>query len=160
MSATPTPGSTRPRDERIIGAVSWLICAGVAAVCIARDLRMVRVGDVLSGASILAGFLFGTLVFVFQLRLRITDDPHVPNFGRLRTMIDRSFGRFAEAVVVAVLCTGLTVIADVTAHTDGTGTSSISQWWTAAIALVGVRLLTLMPLLVWDLWKAYSEIPG
>ena len=36
----------------------------------------------------------------------------------------------------------------------------MSRWWTAVIAVFGVRLLTLMPQLVWDLTKAYREVPG
>lgn len=97
------PYNSRPRDELVIRSISWLASIAIGVVCVVRDLRMERVGDVLTGASILAGFLFGTLVFVFQLRLRITDDQNIPSFGRLRTMIDQSFLRFAEAVVVACL---------------------------------------------------------
>jgi hypothetical protein len=151
---------SRPRDEAALQAVGWTLATAVAVLCIARGLRMTRAADVLSGASILTGFLFGTLVFAFQLRLRVTDDPHVPSFGRLRKLIDRSYGRLTAAVVASLLTTIASVLADVTAHSTPGEDPSVSRWWTAAIALFGVRLLTLMPQLVWDLTKAYREIPG
>ncbi len=151
---------SRPRDEVALQVSGWILAIAAGLLCIGRDLRMTRAADVLSGASILTGFLFGTLVFAFQLRLRVTDDPHVPSFGRLRRLIDRSYGRLTAAVVAALLTTVAAVLADVTAHTGAAGDPSVSRWWTALIAVFGVRLLTLMPQLVWDLTRAYREVPG
>src|SRR3954453_6587131 len=152
---------TRPRDEVALQAAGWALALGVGVLCLVRGLRMTRAADVLAGASILTGFLLGTLVFAFQLRLRVTDDPHVPSFGRLRRLIDRSYGRLTAAVVAALLTTIVAVLADVTAPGGAGGAEpSGSRWWTAAIAVFGVRLLTLMPQLVWDLTKAYREVPG
>jgi hypothetical protein len=151
---------SRPRDEVALQLAGWGLSAAVAVLCIARGLRLTRAADVLSGAAILTGFLFGTLVFAFQLRLRVTDDPHIPSFGRLRKLIDRSYGRLTAAVVAALLTTVAAVLADVTAHTAPGAEPSVSRWWTAAIAIFGIRLLTLMPQLVWDLTKAYREVPG
>ncbi len=157
----PTPSAVNERGERPLRYSGWLIGVSVAAIGVVRDLRLIPVGDVLGATSILTGFLFGTLVFVFQLRLRITDDPHVPNFGRLRRFIDLSFGHLSEATVTAIALTAVAVLADVTAHlpTDGSP-PSVNRWYTASIALLGVRLLALMPLVVWDLRKAYREVPG
>ncbi|HEX4018002.1 MAG TPA: hypothetical protein VHX15_14800 [Frankiaceae bacterium] len=151
---------SRPRDELALQVGGWLLAAAAAVLCMARGLRLTRAADVLSGAAILTGFLFGALVFVFQLRLRVTDDPHIPSFGRLRVLIDRTYGRLTGAVVAALLTTITAVLADVTAHTAPGAEPSVSRWWTAIIALFGVRLLTLMPQLVWDLTKAYREVPG
>lgn len=151
----------RPRDEVALQVLGWVLAAAVGVLCLARGLRLTRAADVLSGASILTGFLFGTLVFAFQLRLRVTDDPHVPSFGRLRRLIDRSYGRLTAAVVASLLTTAAAVIADVTAPSGPGGSDAgVSRWWTALIALFGVRLLVLMPQLVWDLSKAYREVPG
>jgi hypothetical protein len=151
----------RARDEQALRALGWTIAGTAGVFCVLRDLRLSKVGDILSGASILTGFLFGTLVFAFQLRLRATDDPQVPNFGRLRRLIDQSFGRLTSAVVMALVTTALAVLSDVTAHTPASGQdATVSQWWTAALAVTGVRLMTLMPMLVWDLKRAYREIPG
>jgi hypothetical protein len=152
---------SRPRDEIALQLAGWVLALATGLLCLGRDLRMTRAADVLAGASILTGFLFGTLVFAFQLRLRVTDDPHVPSFGRLRRLIDRSYGRLTAAVVAALLTTIAAVLADVTAHSGAAGADpSVSRWWTAVIAVFGVRLLTLMPQLVWDLTKAYREVPG
>lgn len=151
---------SRQRDEFALQVIGWALAAAVALLCALRGLRLTRAADVLSGAAILTGFLFGTLVFAFQLRLRVTDDPHIPSFGRLRKLIDRSYGRLTAAVVAALLTTIGAVLADVTAHTAPGAEPSVSRWWTAAIALFGVRLLTLMPQLIWDLSKAYREVPG
>jgi hypothetical protein len=150
----------RARDEVALQILGWGLASAVGVLCLARDLRLTRAGDVLSGASILTGFLFGTLVFAFQLRLRVTDDPHVPSFGRLRKLIDHSYGRLTAAVVGSLLTTAAAVIADVTAPSGPVGDAGVSRWWTALIALFGVRLLVLMPQLVWDLTKAYREVPG
>ena len=151
---------SRPRDERTLQVAGWVLAAAIALLCLVRGLRLTRAADVLAGAAILTGFLFGTLVFAFQLRLRVTDDPHIPSFGQLRKQLDRSYGRLTAAVVAALLTTIAAVLADVTAHSTRGAEPSVSRWWTAAIALFGIRLLTLMPQLVWDLTRAYREVPG
>ncbi len=150
-----------PHDELALRIAGWALAIAAGALCLIRALHLTKVGDVLAGAAVLTGFLFGTLVFVFQLRLRITDDPHVPSFGRLRRLIDQSYGRLTAAVVTSLLLTALAVLADVTVHTQAAvADPAVSRWWTATIAVAGVRLLTLMPMLVWDLTKAYREVPG
>jgi len=74
----------------------------LAIACFGLDLRLRTASDVLTGASIMTGFLFGFVLFAFQLRLRVTDDAHLPKFGSLRGLINRAFGRGVQAVVVSL----------------------------------------------------------
>ena len=56
----------------------------------------------------LAGFTFGLLVFVFQLRLQVSNDPRVIGTN-LGTLIDQLFTNVAYALLVGLVCVTLAV---------------------------------------------------
>ena len=71
-------------------------------------VRLVDVGQVIAGIAVLAGFTFGLLVFVFQLRLQLASDPRVIGTN-LRELIDQLFTNVAYAVLVGLACVALAV---------------------------------------------------
>lgn len=70
--------------------------------------RLVEVGQVIAGIAVLAGFTFGMLVFVFQLRLQVATDPRVVGTN-LRELIDQLFTNVAYALLVGLACVTLAV---------------------------------------------------
>lgn len=70
--------------------------------------RLVDVGQVIAGLAVLAGFTFGMLVFVFQLRLQVAMDPRVVGTN-LRELIDELFTNVAYALLVGLACVTLAV---------------------------------------------------
>lgn len=71
--------------------------------------RLVDVGQVIAGLAVLAGFTFGMLVFVFQLRLQVATDPRVVGTN-LRELIDELFTNVAYALLVGLACVTLAVV--------------------------------------------------
>lgn len=151
-----------PRGEAAATRVAWIPGAGVAAFCLGLNLQMTNVADVLTGSSIMTGFLFGFVLFAFQLRLRVTDDAHIPNFGALRGLINRSFNRSIEAVLVSLGTTVIAVCADNFQHPGAIvgAPSHVDRYWTAGIAFLGLRLVALVVMAVYDLYRAYLQTPG
>lgn len=70
--------------------------------------RLVDVGQVIAGLAVLAGFTFGMLVFVFQLRLQVATDPRVVGTN-LRQLIDQLFTNVAYALLTGLVCVTLAV---------------------------------------------------
>lgn len=71
-------------------------------------VRLVEVGQVIAGLAVLAGFTFGMLVFVFQLRLQVATDPRLVGTN-LRELIDQLFTNVAYALLVGLVCVTLAV---------------------------------------------------
>jgi len=72
------------------------------------------VGDLIAGFSVLAGFLFGLVIFVFQLRLGMTADPRVQSKLELPTLVDQLFANVLYAVLVSFALISVTVAAAAT----------------------------------------------
>lgn len=70
--------------------------------------RLVEVGQVIAGLAVLAGFTFGMLVFVFQLRLQVATDPRVIGTN-LRELIDQLFTNVAYALLTGLASVTLAV---------------------------------------------------
>ncbi len=76
--------------------------------------RVTIVGDLIAGFSVLAGFLFGLVIFVFQLRLGMTTDPRVQTKALLPTLVDQTFSNVLYAVLVSFALIATTVTAAAT----------------------------------------------
>lgn len=94
--------------------LDWGLVLGLpVAVAVAAwhfDLRIVAAGQVLAAVSILGGFLFGLLTFVFQLRIGATNDPRVPQGGRMARLLDELFYNVAYTTFVAFVIAGVSLI--------------------------------------------------
>jgi hypothetical protein len=107
------------------GFLWWQIIAqfvlpiGVFVALTVAGFRVTIVGDLIAGFSVLAGFLFGLVIFVFQLRLGMTTDPRVQTKALLPTLIDQTFSNVLYAVLVSFALIAATVAAAATEpHTE------------------------------------------
>jgi hypothetical protein len=150
-----------PTGEKITVGLMWLLAASAAALTIIKHGQTRQISDVIAGVAILTGFLFAQLLFIFQLRMRITDSSTIPNYGALRRLINASFGRAELAVLSALATTVTAVLANAFSRKTVAGVDSYpGRWWTAALLFLGVQTVWLMLMTVWDLHRAYRQMPG
>lgn len=133
---------------------------GLAGLALNRGLRLQGIGEVVGGLAILAGFLFALVIFVFQLRLAVTNDPRVDSTGMLPRLIDRLFATVSYAVLVGIATTGVAMAAASTRGTDPRSgdPEPINQWWSAALVLLFVHLLLLLAMTLRRTRIAYREL--
>lgn len=108
----------------------------------------------IAGVAIFTALLFGLVVYVFQLRMALLDNPYVPRDGDLVQFIDQVFANVNYAVVVGVVATGLGMTAAITAGDDG----HISRVWSGVVVAFGVHLMLVVFMCIKRLRAAYREI--
>lgn len=148
----------------LVGAALWV-----------GGARIGIIGDLLAGFSVLAGFLFGLVIFVFQLRLGMTSDPRTQSKTLLPVLIDHLFANVLYAVVIAFTLIAVTVVAAATEpHTapmlttpSGGGTTVIAAagvplglepWTSAVVVAVATHLLAVIGMCVSRTRRAYLEL--
>ena len=115
-----------------------------------------QLGDMASfigGTAVLHRVLFAMVVHVFQLRMQLLDNPHVPREGNLAGFIDQLFANVNYAVVVGIGATAVSMAAAVTA-TDG----HIGHIWSGVVAALGVHLMLVVIMCIKRIRAAYREI--
>lgn len=148
----------------VVGVAIWL-----------SGFRVAIVGDLIAGFSVLAGFLFGLVIFVFQLRLGITSDPRIQTKALLPTLIDQTFSNVLYAVLVSFALIATTVAAAATEpHTDPVVTPSaveggqasieagvalgLEPWVSAVVIGLAVHLLAVVGMCLSRTRRAYIEL--
>ncbi|MDH2429682.1 hypothetical protein [Sphaerisporangium sp. TRM90804] len=103
------------RDNR--SHVSWpdvtlfyLLPVGVGMICWMRGVELYVSDVLLSGVAILTGFLFGLLVHVFSLGIKVADDPRHESGDKLPTLIDELRANVSYSCGVGLLITVLLVV--------------------------------------------------
>jgi hypothetical protein len=102
------------------------------------QFRVTIIGELIAGFSVLAGFLFGLVIFVFQLRLGMSHDPRVQTRAKLPGLIDELFSNVLYAVGVAFALIFLAVVAAATEPLVIDLTTPAAQAGSAAVVLVGL----------------------
>jgi hypothetical protein len=98
----------RPRKRDYFGIFGVpLILSGVGLFF---GFRLRGVEGLLAGIAVFTALLFGLLVHVFTLRLRITDDPRISKSGRTALLIDQLQGNVAYAVLVGLFTTAVLTV--------------------------------------------------
>ena len=136
--------------------------------------RVAIVGDLIAGFSVLAGFLFGLVIFVFQLRLGMTTDPRMQTKTLLPTLIDQTFSNVLYAVVVSFTLIVATVAAAATEpHSDPVVTPApaggistivagaalgLEPWVSGAVICLAVHLLAVVGMCLSRTRRAYIEL--
>lgn len=131
-------GKPRPTD--------WIEMLGVpvvlGAVAAGFEVELHDLADVVVGVSILAGLLFGLLIYVFQLRLQLASDPRVNPRGRTIELVEQLFSNVAYAVVLGLTTTAYLVACANIAHPfEAGGPDQINRWWSAGVVTLGAHLL-------------------
>lgn len=104
------------------------------------DFRLKGVEGLLSGVSVFTALLFGLLVHVFMLGLRVTDDPRVPKGGRTSKLVDQLVSNVAYAVLAGIMATAVLMVAVSTTEKDRPLSVAISA---VVVALLVHLLLTI-----------------
>lgn len=121
-----------------------------------------RVNDasaIVGGASVLSGFLFGVVVYVFQLRQSLVHDPRVQRQARLPVLIDEMFSNVVYAVLVSFALTALALVIAATQEHDAAGVLvPTAPIVTAALVLLAAHLLAVVLMCMKRLRRAYEEL--
>lgn len=136
--------------------------------------RVGIVGELIAGFSVLAGFLFGLVIFVFQLRLGMTVDPRVQSKAQLPELIDQLFSNVLYAVLVSFALITVTIVAAATEpHTETLATVvpggaqvasnaplalGLDPWVSGLIAALALHLLAVVTMCLRRTRAAYSEL--
>jgi hypothetical protein len=130
-----------------------------AVSCGVFNVQLQGISEIVGGLSILAGFLFGLVVFVFQLRLQVTNDPRVAPHGRLPRLIDQLFANVSYAVLVGLLTTGTAIAASATRTPDPSGNLlAVNRWWSAVLVFLFFHLMLLLAMALRRTRAAYLEL--
>jgi cbb3-type cytochrome oxidase subunit 1 len=133
-----------------------LLAAGAAFKVAAR---INDASAIVGGASVLSGFLFGVVIYVFQVRQGLSNDPRVQRQARLPRLVDELFANVLYAVVVSFVAT---VLALVVASSQGYDPKGVlvptDPWLTAVFVLVAVHLLAVVAMSIRRLRRAYIEL--
>lgn len=150
-----------PKGEKAVLATIWFMGLAAAALVIIFHGKLRQISDLIGGISILTGFLFAQLLFVFQLRMRITDSQTIPTYGSLRRLINAAFSRSELAVLSALVTTVTAICANAFAGgTRGGVDIAPGRWWTAGLLFLAVQTIGLVIMTGWDLHRAYRQMPG
>ncbi len=145
----------------------WQIIAQIAVPLVLGALafklgwRVAFIGDLITGFSVLAGFLFGLVIFVFQLRLGITHDPRIQQKASLPRLIDELFSNVLYAVGVSLLAVVATIAADATSvalRASAGGGKATEPWATAVLIVIGAHLLAVMGMCIKRTRTAYAAL--
>lgn len=148
----------------VIGVTIWRV-----------GFRVTIVGDLIAGFSVLAGFLFGLVIFVFQLRLGMTSDPRVQSKVLLPTLVDQTFSNVLYAVLVSFALIATTVTAAATEpHTPLVTTPAalpggiptveagvalgLEPWVSGVVIGLAVHLLAVVHMCLRRTHRAYVEL--
>ncbi|MDB6425871.1 hypothetical protein [Curtobacterium sp. 20TX0008] len=114
---------------------------------------------IVGGASVLSGFLFGVVVYVFQLRQSLVHDPRVQGQARLPVLIDELFSNVVYAVLVSFALTAAALVIAATQSHDAKGVLVPTEpVVAAALVLVAAHLLAVVVMCMKRLRRAYEEL--
>ncbi|MEV1003580.1 hypothetical protein [Nonomuraea sp. NPDC050202] len=104
----------RNRDYLVFYAVPMSF--GIA--CYLAGFEMRDPASILAGIAVFTALLFGLLLHVFSLGLRIKDDPRQSTVGRTAQLVDQLQANVGYAVLVGIVTTALLIIAAATTGKD------------------------------------------
>lgn len=145
----------RIRDLLFFFGSPLLIGAGAAFML---RIQLENVGELVAGASILAGFSFGLAIFVFELRMSLTKGGHVPKGDQVESHIDELFSNVAYSIIAGLFLVIAAIICNVYAALPeepqflGAGT-----WWTFALTSLAFHYLLTMFMCIKRLRWAYKS---
>lgn len=120
----------------------WIFFGGPTLIAIAAlwwDVKIRGIAEVIGGMAILTALLFGLLVHVFTLGLRLSDDPRYTSSSRVTILIDELRANVAYACGNSLLLTVMLVCVAALAKNTPNGvnvpTSAISAWLFTHLAL-------------------------
>ena len=132
-------------DVRATDWISQLVIPTLVSVALTAwplHVTMHDFGQVIAGLSILGGFMFGLVTYVFQLRVSVASDPRIESSGRpVLQLLDELFANLSYAVLV---CVGGALFSVVCATVLPSPVPKGGGWRIAALATSGVVFFLLM----------------
>ncbi|MFF5054013.1 hypothetical protein ACFY1S_12610 [Micromonospora sp. NPDC000663] len=117
------------------------------------DFRLRGVEGILAGVAVFTALLFGLLVHVFTLGLRLTDDPRISKRGRTAQLVDQLQQNVAYAIVVGLFTTSVLIVGVSTTVKDRALGTPIS----ALVVFSVVHLILCMLMVLKRTQAAYDE---
>lgn len=150
-------GTERPRiriKDLLLFFGSPILIGALTAFLLRVQLQ--NVGELVAGASILAGFSFGLSIFVFELRMTLTKDGFVPKGDPVETHIDELFANVTYSIVAGLFLVLAAVICDVfVALPKAPEFMGAGTWWTFALTALAIHYLLTMFMCIKRLRWAY-----
>lgn len=119
-----------------------------------QRLEIRGASQLLAGVAILAGFVFGLLIFVFQLRMQAVDDPRIPNEGGVMTLIDELFANVAYTALIG-LVTSLTIMIPLAVQHPADAPLPLA--WGGAVVFLGAHFVLLLMMCIKRTDIAYQK---
>ncbi|MCU0116098.1 hypothetical protein [Curtobacterium poinsettiae] len=136
-----------------------MLPVGLAAASWTFGARINDASAIVGGASVLSGFLFGVVIYVFQMRQGISHDPRVQRRALLPQLVDELFANVLYAVVVSFAVTaGALVVAATQDHTKAGVLVPTGSWITALLVLGAAHLFGVVWMCVKRLRSSYREL--
>ncbi|ORL11663.1 hypothetical protein [Prescottella equi] len=145
---------TSGRLQRSDFAVFYVVPIAVGVAMWLLGVRLSEIGGYLGGLAVFTALLFALVIFVFQLRVQISDDSRFDRSSTLFELIDQIFSNVCYAVVIGVLTTGLGVVA--VTLTDGTEGAPAPL--SSALAAFALHLVLTIFMCIKRIQAAYCEV--
>jgi hypothetical protein len=149
--------------------LQFLVPLVAAASVVALQFRVTIMTELIAGFSVLAGFLFGLVIFVFQLRLSMSSDPRVQSKLALPRLVDELFSNVLYAVGVSFTLILLSVVSAATEPqlvivpaTDDSEVTveglGLDPWVSGIVVLFALHLLAVIGMCIKRTRRAYIEL--
>lgn len=134
------------RTSRADVVVFFVFPVAVGAAAVAFGLRVVGTEALLTGVAILTGLLFGLLVHVLSIGLRLQSDPRFAATSRVTILVNELRANVSWACAVGLLLTAVLAVAG-TFYPDPVE-GGLAPWFTGVVAALSLHLaLTLLMIL-------------
>jgi MFS superfamily sulfate permease-like transporter len=118
----------------IVGVWTW-----------AGNVRFGAVGELISGVSILAGFLFGLSIFIFELRVRVSQDSRPQRPLLLPPLVDELFQNVTYSVGASVFTVAIAIAAASMQDHNLKGVAlGLEPWISGVVVALSVHLLAML----------------
>jgi hypothetical protein len=131
----------------------------LGVVVVACNIRLQGVSDFIAGMAVFSALLFGLLLYIFQLRMQVSDDPRLSPRPRNGTLVDQLFANVAYAALVGVIATGLLIVASSLRHADTNGVlPPLDRWWSGLVTVACLHVLLTVAMCLKRTRTAYLEL--
>lgn len=126
----------------------------LAGVAVGYFFQLRDMQSYIGGVAIFTALLFALVIYVFQLRMQLLENPNVPRDGNLAEFVDQLFANVNYAVVAGVIATTVSMAAAASADDNG----YINHVWSGVVTALGLHLMLVVFMCVKRVRAAYHEI--
>ncbi|MFB4267249.1 hypothetical protein ETD86_41890 [Nonomuraea turkmeniaca] len=97
------------RRQDYLSFYAFPLAIGIA--CYLFDFKMQDPASILAGIAVFTALLFGLLIHIFSMGLRVNDDPRLPKSGKLATLIDQLQANVSYSILIGIITTAFLIAA-------------------------------------------------